>query len=327
MADIEKLKVALIESEVTSFLVGTSAWSGKIYYLRRNRELVMVNIMSLEKEIIITDFEYPDMSFDTVSPDHRYLAGIRRSERGTFQILLVDLVEKDYRIIFEHDEILSHLQFNPVYGRDLLVQHNRYQKLTSDWTRIASKESESFATHFIIDIAGKNMRQLKIGLPCTAGSTGHSGWIADTGKIGLTLRWPAMSEEEPSARYRQVHDERHPQGNFAIIGPEDEKPLIFASPEHLFNHVNISKCGTYFICDSYRNGIPGPIEIVVGNIKTGKYKTLVSNCGAQGGGAACSHPHPYMTADNKNVIFNADPFGICHVHAARIPDEFLRSLE
>jgi hypothetical protein len=48
-------------------------------------------------------------------------------------------------------------------------------------------------------------------------------------------------------------------------------------------------------------------------LKSKKCRTLVSNCGSQGGGAAVSHPHPYMTADNKNVIFNADPFGICHV--------------
>ncbi|MCM8817483.1 MAG: oligogalacturonate lyase family protein [Candidatus Omnitrophica bacterium] len=141
------------------------------------------------------------------------------------------------------------------------------------------------------------------------------------------MRWPAMSEDEPSARFKLIHDSRHSQGNFVVVGPDDEKPFVFSAPEHLFNHVNISKCGTYFVCDSYKNGIPGPIEIVVGNIKTGKYRTLVSNCGAQGGGAACSHPHPYITADNKNVIFNADPFGISHVHAARIPDDFLKSLE
>ncbi len=328
VADIEKLKVAMIEPVVSSFLVATSAWSGKIYYLRPNGELIRVDISTLEKDIVITHWNIPgSMCFDTVSPDHRYLVGVKRTETGGSEIVRIDLVEKQWVVIFEHEEILGHVQFNPVSGKDILVQHNRHQKLKSDGMRIGSKETEEFTTHFIIDCEGKNFRQLKVGPPYTAGSTGHSGWIADTRKIGLTVRWPAMSEDEPSARFKPIHHPLHPQGNFISIGPQDEKPSVFNAPEHLFNHVNISKCGTYFVCDSYKNGIPGPIEIVVGNIKTGKYRTLISNCGAQGGGAASSHPHPYMTADNKNVIFNADPYGICHVHAARIPDGFLKSLE
>ncbi|HXK44357.1 MAG TPA: hypothetical protein PL060_00275 [bacterium] len=329
VADIEKLKVALIEPEVSGLLVGTSAWSGWIYYLRPNRELMRVNIVTLEKEIIMTRCDLPEgMCFDSVSPDHRYLVGVSRNRGGDSENIRLDMKEKTWKVIFRHVDILSHVQFDFVGGRDILVQHNRTQRLGSDGLRIESRESTLEATtHFIIDIDGLNLRQLKVGPPYTAGSTGHSGWIAHTGKIGLTVRWPAMGEEEPSARFKQVHDSRHRQGNFVIVGPDDEKPFIFSAPEHLFNHVNISKCGTYFVCDSYKNAIPGPIEIVIGNIKTGKYRTLVSNCGAQGGGAAASHPHPYMTADNKNVIFNADPFGICHVFAARIPEDFLKSLE
>lgn len=328
VADIEKLKVVLIEPEVSSFLVGTSAWSGKIYYLRPPGELIKLDISTLEKEIVITRWDIPgNMSFDTVSVDHRYLVGVRTTVMGGSEIIRVDLLNKNWQVIFEHDEILSHLQFNPVSGKDILVQHNRCQKIKPDGMRVGSRETEEFVTHFIIDCDGNNLRQLKIGPPYTAGSNGHSGWVSDTGKIGLTVRWPAMSQEEPSARFKPVHHYLHPQGNFIIIGPQDDRPSVFNAPEHLFNHVNISKCGRYFVCDSYRNGIPGPIEIVVGNIKTGKYRTLVSNCGAQGGGAACSHPHPYMTADNKNVIFNADSTGICHVYAARIPEGFLESLE
>ena len=328
VADIEKLKVMLLEPEVSSVMVGTSAWSGKIYYLTPARELAMIDISTLEKEIILSFWDLPeDVCFDTVSPDQRFLICTRRNCDTGSEIIRVDLKNKTFETIFRHDEILSHVQFNPVHGMDILVQHNRGQRIKSDGTLLASQQSEEDTTHFIIDIDGKNFRQLKVGSPYTAGSTGHSGWIADTGKIGLTVRWPAMSEKEPSLRFRQIHDSRHMQGNFVVVGPDDEKPFIFSAPEHLFNHVNISKCGKYFICDSYKNGIPGPIEIVVGNIKTGKYRTLVSNCGAQGGGAACSHPHPYMTADSKNVIFNADPYGICHIHAARIPDDFLKSLE
>jgi hypothetical protein len=73
--------------------------------------------------------------------------------------------------------------------------------------------------------------------------------------------------------------------------------------------------------------MPGGIEIVVGNIRTGKHRVLLADCGAQGGCAACSHPHPYMMADNRRVIYNADRYGMPHVYAAHVTDEFLKSLE
>jgi len=328
VADLETLRVALIDPEVASILVGTSAWSGLIYYLRPNGELIRVDLTTLEKEIIITHCNLDrQLTFDSVSPDHRFLVGVSSDKNG-YAIIRIDLKKKNIQEIFRHRESLSHVQFNPVHGRDILIQWNRYQTINESGERIVSKKNwEDSTTHFIIDRDGKNLRKLRVGTPYTAGSTGHSAWIADTGKVGLTVRWPGMSSRDRRHIFQRVHDKRHPQGNFVVVGPEDKKPHVFPAPDHLFNHVCISRCGTYFVCDSYRNGIPGPIEIVVGNIKTGKSRTLVSNCGAQGGGAAVSHPHPYFTADNRNVIFNADPSGICHVHAARIPRDFLPGLD
>jgi len=52
----------------------------------------------------------------------------------------------------------------------------------------------------------------------------------------------------------------------------------------------------------------------------------VADCGATGGGPACSHPHAYFTADNRNVIYNADRHDLSHVYAARVPEGFLESL-
>jgi hypothetical protein len=227
--------------------------------------------------------------------------------------------------------VLGHIQFNPVHGRDILVQLNRGMSI-DNYGRIRYHQgSAPGATHFYIGADGGNYRELPIGEPFTAPSCGHTAWVADTGRIGIAVNWTGMSVRrevlESSNAQGTLHDPRHPQGNFMVVGPQDEKPHVFTAPEHIFNHVNVSRCGQYFVCDSYRNGIPGPIEIVVGNIVTGKYRTLVSDCGAQGGGPACSHPHPYFTANNHHVIYNADPHHVCHVHAARIPDEFMESLE
>ncbi len=80
VADIEKLRVMLVEPEVRSVLVGTSAWSGKIYYLTSEMELAMFDISTLEKQIILTSWELgEDVCFDTVSPDHRYLVCTKKN--------------------------------------------------------------------------------------------------------------------------------------------------------------------------------------------------------------------------------------------------------
>jgi hypothetical protein len=122
-------------------------------------------------------------------------------------------------------------------------------------------------------------------------------------------------------------DARWPQGNLFTVAPGESKPRVFPAAEHRFNHVGVSRCGRYFVCDSYWKRVPGPIALVVGNLDTGKHRLLLSDCRASGGGAACSHPHAYFTADSKHVIYNADPFWIGQVFAARVPDGFLASLD
>lgn len=328
IADIERLKVASIEPVVANTFIGTSSWSGKIYYIRPNGELICVDLATLEKQIIITHWELPlNMILDSVSPDHRYLVGVLRQPNYKHAILRVDLQQRNWKIIFEHDELLSHVQFNHANGRDILVQMNRGMAVDNFGRIRRIPDSDNGVTHFYIDAEGGNYRALPLGNPYTANTCGHAAWIADTGRIGVAVNWPGMSARHEDLARGIVHDERHPQGNFLVVGPQDEKAHVFAAPEHIFNHVNVSKDGSYFVCDSYRNGIPGPIELVVGNIETGKYRTLVSDCGAQGGGPACSHPHAYFTADNRNIIYNGDPHNVCHVHAARVPDEFYASLE
>ena len=53
---------------------------------------------------------------------------------------------------------------------------------------------------------------------------------------------------------------------------------------------------------------------------------LVENTRATGGGHQVTHVHPYITSDNRHVIFNSDGFGSPHVFAAEITPEFLASL-
>jgi hypothetical protein len=109
--------------------------------------------------------------------------------------------------------------------------------------------------------------------------------------------------------------------------PGEKAPKVFRMPEHRCNHIATSKCGRYFVCDSYPKGIPGPVPLVVGNFQTGKYRNLLGDSKASCGASACSHAHAYFTVDNRHVIYNADPYMVGHVHAARVPEDFLKSLD
>lgn len=321
VADLVTLRIACLEQGIISHNFAAAAWTGLVYYLTGNGELARVSLDTREKEIVLTRWDLPlDFVLESVSPDQGYLVGVLCRADYVSQIVRIDLARRNWEVIFEHPEVLGHLQFNPVHGRDILVQLNRGMRLDHMRRVRHVQGGEEGATHFLIDRDGKNLRSLPIGPPYTASSAGHSGWLADTGRVGVAVHW-----SDP--RHAGPLDERYPQGNLFTVAPGEERPVVFEAPEHRFNHVNVSRCGRYFVCDSYWKGLPGPIPLVVGNFETGKYRPIVSDCGASGGAAACSHPHPYLTADNRNVIYNADPYHVPHVYAARVPEGFLESLQ
>jgi len=321
--DLRTYKLLPIDQGCTSSFIATAAWSGVLFYLNSSRQLVRYSLDTLERSVVLRDWPMPDnFTLQSASPDERYLIGVINDENFMAAIVRVDLRDGTWKKIFEHNEVVSHLQFNPVNGRDILVQINCGAQLNHlhDMRLLKNGPGKVCATHVIISADGGNLRKLPIGEPITCSSSGHSAWVADTGRMGFSTHFNDMAHAGPL-------DKRFPEGNFFTAGPGEKKPRVFPSPSHRFNHVSISRCGRYFVCDSYLYGIPGRIPLVIGNIKTGKCRAVISNCGAQGGGPACSHPHPYLTADNRHVIYNADPMGICHVHKGLIPDEFYESLE
>ena len=323
VADVQTLKIALIERNIASHFVGTAAWTGLIHYLSAERQLICADLATGERRVVLDQWDLPEhFAFQSVSPDQRYMVGCQATVDSRTQIIRLDMQSGEARVIFEHDEILGHLQFNPVHGREVLVQHNRGMRISDRGEVRYTENYEASTTHFFIDINGGNVRPLPVGPPHTATTTGHSNWVADTGRMAVNVHWQSGQSNVVSPL-----DVRCPDGNLIIAAPEDEEPTVFAAPEHRFNHLNVSRCGRYFVADSYLAGLPGPVPLVMGNLQTGKYRALVSDCRATCGGAASSHPHPYLTADNRNVIYNADPYHVPHVYAARVSDAFLASLE
>lgn len=320
VGDIEKLRLHVAEENVASVVVATASWSGWIYYLSARRELIRLNLMTLEKEILFTHWQFSsDMILHTVSPDLRYLVAQLPQASYNTALVRIDLKDKSWKVIFEHPEISNaHPLFNPITGADIAVVASRGTKV-NDWAEyLPVAGSTPGPTHWVINKDGGDLRTLPWGETRTPNVTGHSQWIGDTGFYAATLTWNyEMWELDP----------RVPGGNLIFARPGDREFKIFPCPEHRFNHIATSKCGRYFVCDSYWKRLPGPVSLVVGNFQTGKSRMLLTDCRAQGGASACSHPHAYFTVDNRNVIYNADPFMVGHVWAARVPEKFLKSLD
>lgn len=324
VADLTTLKLGLIEAEgVTG--VSNAAWSGWIYYGTLRGDTMRVNLETLEKEVVNLGVLQGGESGSSISPDQRYMIRSRVLAGPTIGLERIDMVERKAEIIFEHPEIINpHLQFNPVNGKKLLVQHNRGSKMDAGGN-VTKFVSELGTTLFTIDIDGSNQTHLPVGPPITSGSTGHECFIADTGKVLFSCAW-----HQPS----WTLDDRFPDGNMFIGSPGDKMPQVIKAPEHRFNHVSASKCGKYWVADShpagglFKDGELQRVSLVVGNVQTGKHRVLVEDTLGSGGGNQSTHSHPYMTADNKAVIFNADPYySPGQVFAARVPDGFLKSLD
>lgn len=325
VADLTTLKLALIEpGEVNG--IGNAAWSGQLHYTLNDGTFWRVDLQTLEKKQITLP---PGVTLKnrglSISPDHRFIVYYRYVKGPTVELILVDLEKQTEQVIFDHPEIVNpHVQFNPVHGEQILVQHNRGSKLTDDLAieRICGPQG---TTHFVIDRDGGNMRPLPAGPPHTGPSTGHSNWVADTGRVCWCAHW---DQSDWSL------GELNKGGNLHTALPGDAEPTTFAAPDIRVNHVNVSRCGRYFVGDSVMpsiyddNGDLRPAHVIVGNLETGKYRTLVSKTTAGNGGGQHQHLHAYFTVDNRNVIYNDGPMhGPSQVWAARVPEDFLPSLE
>jgi hypothetical protein len=129
-------------------------------------------------------------------------------------------------------------------------------------------------------------------------------------------------------RWRQLPE--RPEGNMVVFASFAwDNPRVIHAPDHLMFHAARSRCGRYVVSEAYRagQGVQGPLDIVVVNVRSGKHRVLVAGCGTKPHGAAWRTACPYLTADNRHVVYNADPFELTQVHAARLPEGFLASLD
>ena len=100
----------------------------------------------------------------------------------------------------------------------------------------------------------------------------------------------------------------------------DEKPTLVHEGKR-FGHVSVSRDGKYWIGDTGEKGIP----IYIGSFATGRCKRACFSR-TEYDGKQWSHAHPYLTADNKWLIFGARRNAHPQVHGAKLKDGWLETL-
>jgi len=317
VADLVTRRLTQIEPDVPTESVAHSSWSEWAYYVMADGSLRRVSLLTLARERVCPPGTLPtppQAYLQSITPDNRCLLYDERHDTPPMRSIALDLGTGERRVLNDCAENLNpHAQVELGTGERWLYQLIREGKVTG-------------VPVFVQPLRGGDPVQLPIGESWSAESSGHMAWVGTTGRVAVVVNCP---------REEKRHDPRNPDGNLLLVTPGDEVPTVFPAPQYAFYHVSISRCGRYFVCDEfmdfrpdgYRTGKPGPVRIVLGNLESGKCRVLLGDCQNYGiAGSSRYEPDPYLTADNRYVVYNASPFGLMQVFAAEVPQEFWQSL-
>ena len=314
--DLETKWTALLDAQFTGWHALGTPFSGLFYYVNAQNELCRVSLETFDKEVLMSMRGLPpvDQTLRTITPNQRYLFYITQlaiPEGLSLAIVKIDLRDKSWSMIYENSG-LHHIVYLPPYG---LYAGRRTLKDGSTPPLGEWKNREIVVDGLLMDIDGTILRS--IGPP-----PGYATFLPD-GRLVSNYAVDTVN---------YTHKPERANGNMFVFDSLDwQNGRQIEAPEHLFNHIASSRDGRYAVTEAIppHVGVWGPISIVVVNIETGKHRTLVADCGSKccGGGSAWRQPLPYMTSDNRHVVYSADPDGILNVYAARIPNGFLESLD
>lgn len=301
--DLSTGQVAKVCDQIEGF--PTSPLNGdNLYFIRPGKSspriLCRFNLMTFVLDELFDMTRCPETrhAVCSISPDERYYLGKMRTSRTAWGFYRIDLKDNSWAPFHEHEEICNpHPQYEPTRGEQIMVQHNRGCVIDEE-ENIIHLVGEVGATLYLLSGDGKTITRLPVGKPYTPPVTGHECWVADTGKILL------------STAGNELH--------LLTPGEAKSKLLWKGMP---FNHVSASNDGKYFVTDSWPTGI-----LYVGSLITGR---LLPLCDSK---ATCrapqhTHPHAYMTPDNRFVIYNSDVTGLGQVWSAELPQGFLATLD
>jgi hypothetical protein len=268
------------------------AWGEWLYYaqvIEGKLTLRRCNYLSLDIENVA---ELPTdrgaYSYGTVSPDHRYYAvSVRPPQGGPSQVHVLDLRTNRWSVLLDKPGYhAKHEQFSRDGRNHVLIQLNQMP----DVKVVLLSELE----------IGGIERPFPADQPYTLRPTGHEAWIGRTESIFFSTGWDATTK-----------------GNIWTAKVGNEKPTLVHKGRR-FGHVSVSRDGEYWIGDTGEKGVP----IYIGHFATGQCKRACFSR-TQYDGKQWSHAHPYLTADNKWLIFSARRNGHPQVHGAKLKEAWL----
>jgi len=243
-----------------------------------------------------------------VSPDERwFVRGPYNVKDNIYSLRIVDIATGEERVLCEVEDMFNpHIQFDLFDSSRLLAMVNRGG--SPRWKRDGRGQTgANGATIITVDVPSGKVTPLPVGEPDTARISGHQCWIGQTGKILFTAA-PGVHQSMVSGL-----------GVYEVTqGDSKARHIVAGQP---FNHLAVSDDGRFFIVDNHKTQ-----RLFVGSVKTGRFLPLCDSHTNQGR-SQYTHAHPYMTPDNKYVIFNSSAArNVAQVYAARIPDGFLEKV-
>jgi hypothetical protein len=280
-----------------------------IYYLMPSPEtrLMRVNLADLSTSEIVA---IPDDAAPrklAISRDERWLvAGPFWERDNLFRLDLIELATGKRTALCELADIPNpHLQFDPGNPGRLLIQVSRGSRFTPS-AGLTRRSGPLGATLCLMAVPSGEVTPLPVGLPDTPTISGHSTWGGRSGRVVFTTA--------PG-----VHESLRAGTGVFCLTPGEAKCVQIVSGQP-FNHLAVSDDGRFFIVDDYRTQ-----TIHIGSVETGRSFKLCGSRTRQGK-PQYTHAHPYLTPDNRHVIFNSNVTGVTQVYAATVPSAFLKKL-
>lgn len=272
------------------------AWSEWLYWHQMvgdQRILRRINYLTVETADVATlPADRGDYSYGTVSADHRwYAVSVSRPEQPS-NVHLLDLQTGEWRVLLDKPGYhAKHEQFSRDGRNRVLIQLNQMPDVKV--VLLAELGVDGSYHEFPAD------------RPHTPRPTGHEAWIGETSRIFFS------TAREPDGPPRTLWT--------GAVG-DPAATAVEAIPQR-FGHVSVSRDGRYWIGDTGEPGIP----IYVGSFATGRVRRLLVSRTVYDG-KQWAHTHPYLTADNRWLIFGARRDEHPQVYGARLAEGWLESL-
>lgn len=232
-------------------------------------------------------------SYGTVSPDERYYAvSIQKDRSAPSKVHLLELDTGAWRVLFEYPGYhIKHEQFSRDGRNRVLVQLNAFPG-----------SAKVFLCELNVDGSYRFFPQPR---PHSPRPTGHEAWIGSTGRIVFSTRIDSYTS-----------------GNLWTSKAGEKEADLLIPGRRRFGHVSASSCGKYWVADAgEEDGVP----VYMGSFYSGSCKRLLSSRTVFDGNQ-WTHAHPYLTADNRWLIFTSNRGGYPQVYGARLADGWLDDL-